>query len=215
MTIQRWGGLASFLLAPALVVPQWIYLTGNLRAAGGPQAYALADFLAGPACAACMVVALVALRERLAEHAPRRMGLALLIGTLGAALLVAAALFRSANRSSLSADPALPDALAATLLTAWGTIVAGVIATGWHGLGWALLLAGWAGWASRRLPRALSGLYLAAGALALFGYLLPELEPGAALLGLVVSLWQGVVLWSTGPGATPAPRPAVGQPEHG
>lgn len=46
--IQKWGGLASFLMGAAFIIPQWIYLTGNLRAPGGRLVYALADFLYGP-----------------------------------------------------------------------------------------------------------------------------------------------------------------------
>ena len=42
MTIQKSGGLASFLLAVVFVVPELIYLMGNLREANGPLAYALA-----------------------------------------------------------------------------------------------------------------------------------------------------------------------------
>ncbi|NJO00173.1 MAG: hypothetical protein HC875_41700 [Anaerolineales bacterium] len=86
-TIQKWGGLASFLLAAAFIVPGFIYLTGNLREANGPLVYALADFLYGPVWAASLITAVLALRERLGGHAPRRMSLA-----LGAALLAAAAM---------------------------------------------------------------------------------------------------------------------------
>jgi hypothetical protein len=56
-TVQKWGGLASFLLAVAFVVPLWIYLTGNLRSANGPLAYDLADFLYGPVWATSLVTA--------------------------------------------------------------------------------------------------------------------------------------------------------------
>ena len=48
LTTQKWGGLASFLLAMAFIVAPSIYLFGNLRDAMGPFAYALADFLYGP-----------------------------------------------------------------------------------------------------------------------------------------------------------------------
>ena len=70
MTIQKWGGLASFLLAAAFVVAPFIYLVGNLRDAFGPFTYALADFLYGPVWAASLVTAVFALRERIGA-APR------------------------------------------------------------------------------------------------------------------------------------------------
>ena len=64
------------------------------------------------------------------------------------------------------------------VLVVWTTLVAGVIATGWHFLGWAWVLVGSAGWTSRRLPRALSMLYLVAGTGSLFVYVLPDIEAG-------------------------------------
>jgi hypothetical protein len=213
MTMQKWGGLASFLLTVTFIVPPWIYLVGDLRAAIGPFAYALADFLFGPVCAASLVMALVALRERIGERAPRQMSLALLAAALAAAMFVAAAFFRSANRQYLI-RPELSDDLSTTLLLAWGTIVAGVIATGWHFLGWALVLAGSAGWASRSLPRGLSALYFVAGTLSLFVYMLPDMEGVAVLLGMVVGIWQGIVLWKSAPGETYVSERSVSQPEQ-
>jgi len=204
MTMQKWGGLASFLLAVAFIVPPWIYLTGDLQAASGPFVYALADFLFGPVCAASLVMAFVALRERIGAGAPRRMSLALLAAALAAAMFVTAAFVRSANRQYLTIHPELSDDLSRTLLVAWTTIVAGVIATGWHFLGWALVLVGSAGWTTRRLPRGLSVLYLVAGTASLFVYLLPDREANGVALGVVVSIWQGIVLWKAEPGETPA-----------
>ena len=98
VTIQKWGGLASFLMAVAFIVPSLIYLTGNLRDAIGPLTYALADFLYGPVWAASLVTAVFALRERIGERAPRRMTLALLAALVAAGAMVAVACIRSANR---------------------------------------------------------------------------------------------------------------------
>ena len=72
LKIQKWGGLASFLLAVAFIVAPLIYLTGNLRDPIGPFAYDLADFLYGPVWAATLVTAVFALRERFGDGAPRR-----------------------------------------------------------------------------------------------------------------------------------------------
>src|SRR5512137_607245 len=98
VAIQKWGGLASFLMAVTFIVPSWIYLTGNLRDALGPLAYSLADFLYGPVWAASLVTAVLALRERIGERAPRRMTLALLAAFIAAAAFVGVACIRSANR---------------------------------------------------------------------------------------------------------------------
>ncbi|MCC7354006.1 MAG: hypothetical protein IT330_09630 [Anaerolineae bacterium] len=200
MTIQKWGGLASFLLAVTFVVPSLIYLTGSLRTTIGPFAYAVADFLYGPVWAVCLVTAIYALRERIGERAPRRMSLALLFAAFSAAMFVMAAFFRSTNRHYHLIHPELNLEMSTTVLVVWTTLVAGVIATGWHFLGWSLVLLGSAGWTTGLLPRGLSVLYLVGGASSLFVYLFPDMEANAILLGVVVSIWQGIPLWKAEPG---------------
>ena len=54
MTINKWGGLASFFLSVSFVVAPLIYLTGNLGDALGIFAYNLADFLYGPILSASL-----------------------------------------------------------------------------------------------------------------------------------------------------------------
>ena len=193
--MQKWGGLASFLLAVALLVAPLIYLVGDLRNAVGPFAYALADFLAGPVWAACIVTAVAALRERIGECAPRRMSLALLAAVLAAGTMVLVACIRSANRQYHLLHPELQLEEATMVLVVWTTIVAGITAAGWHFLGWALVLIGSAGWTSARLPRGLCGVYLVGGLAALLVYVLPDLEGAAVMLGVLWAVWQGIVLW--------------------
>jgi len=91
------------------------------------------------------------------------------------------------------------------VLVVWTTIVAGVTAAGWHCLGWAFLLLGWAGWSTRSLPRVLSVLYLVGGMAALFVYCLPDIEMTLVMLGVVVSIWQGILLWKGRPEETQPP----------
>jgi len=202
VTIQKWGGLASFLMAVAFIVAPLIYLTGNLRDAIGPLAYAFADFLYGPVWAASLVTAVFALRERIGERAPRRMTLALLAALVAAGAFVGVACIRSANRHYHMIHPELNLDMSTPVLVVWTTLVAGVIATGWHFLGWVLVLVGSAGWTSRRLPRVLSVLYLVAGTGALFVYVLPDIEANVVALGVVLSIWQGILLWKAEPGET-------------
>jgi hypothetical protein len=212
MTIQKWGGLASFLLVVAFIVAPLIYLVGDLREAFGPFTYAVADFLYGPVWAASLVVAVFALRERIGERAPRRMTLALLAAALAAGAMVAVACIRSANRQYHLIHPELHLETSTTVLVVWTTIVAGVTAAGWHFLGWALVLVGSAGWTSGRLPRVLSVLYLVGGIASLFVYLLPNLEEIAALLGVVWGVGQGIFLWKVEPGETQVPEKIASQP---
>jgi hypothetical protein len=214
VTLQKSGGLASFLLAVAFVVPSWIYLTGNLQASYGPLAYHLADFLYGPVWAASLVTAVFALREHIGERAPRRMSLALLAAVLAAGAMVAVACIRSANRQYHLMHPELHLETSTTVLVVWATIVAGVTAAGWHFLGWALVLIGSAGWTTRQLPRVLSVVYLAGGIASWFVYLQPELEGGAMMLGVVASIWQGILLWRARPRETQAPDQIARQPDQ-
>jgi hypothetical protein len=214
-TIQKWGGFASFLLAVAFVVPALIYLMGNLRDALGPVTYNVADFLAGPVWAASLVAAVYALRERLGEHAPHRMNLALLAALLSAGAMVCVACIRSANRHYHLIHPELNLEDSTTVLLIWTTAVAGMAATGWHFLGWVMVLLGSVGWTTGRLPRVLCGLYLLGGIWSLFEYVLPDFEANAALLGVMVSIWQGIVLWRTGRGETPTPEKIASQPSQG
>ena len=213
--IQKWGGAASFVLAVAFIVPSMIYLLGDLRTAIGPFAYDLADFLYGPVWAASLVTAVFAVRERMVQHAPRRMLLALLAAMAAAGAMVAVALIRSANRHYHIIHPELHLEMSTPVLVVWTTLVAGVNAVGWHFLGWALVLVGSAGWASRRLPRLLSVLYLVGGTVSLFVYVLPGMGEGAVALGVAISIWQGIVLWKAEPGETQAPEIHAGQPDQG
>jgi hypothetical protein len=207
------GWLAAFVLALTLIVPELIYLTGNLQEANGPFTYALADFLYGPVKAACLVGLMFALREHFGTHAPRWISLAQLTAVLAAGLFVMAALFRATNRHYHLMHPELNLEGSASVLIVWTTLVGGVIATGWHVLGWTLLLVGTAGWTGGRLPRALSVLYWVAGAQALFVYLLPANEGGVVAFTAVLSIWQGIVLWRAGSGEAPTPTTNSGKPD--
>lgn len=198
-SMQKWGGLASFLLAVAIVSSASIYLAGNLRDAMGPFTYSLADFLYGPVWAASLIIAVIALRERIGVYAPRRMDLALLASIAASCAFVAVACIRSANRHYHLTHPDLHLESSITVLTVWATLVAGVIGAAWHFFGWALLLIGSAGWASKRLPRILVALYFLGGVMSLFVYLLPELEGGAFVMSVVVSVWQGIFLLKAEP----------------
>ncbi len=195
MTINKWGGLASFLLAVAFVVAPLIYLTGNLRDATGVFAYDLADFLYGPIVSASLVTVTYVLRERIGERAFRRMDLALLAAVLSAVGMAAVAFIRASNRHYHLVHPELNLENSTTVLIVWTTLVTGVNAIGFHYLGWVFVLLGSAGWTSRLFPRLLNVFYFLAGVASLFVYLRPDLEGLVLLLGTIISIWQGVLLW--------------------
>jgi len=206
--------ISSILLAVAFIVAPVIYLFGNLRDAMGPFAYAVADFLYGPVWAASLVTLVFTLRERIGERAPRRMSLALLAALLAAGAFVAVACIRAANRHYHLVHPDLHLENSSTVLIVWATLVAGVTGAGWHFLGWALLLIGSAGLTSGQLPRVLSVLYLMGGIVSLFVYLLPDMEGSAAMLGVVIGIWQGLLLWKAGSAETQAPGINASQPDQ-
>ena len=197
--LQRWGALASFLLAINFIVPSWIYLVGDLRTIIGPIAYDIADFLFGPVWSASLVTMVFAFREKISEHAPRRMSLALPAALLAAGAMVSVAFIRSSNRHYHIVHPELNLENSMPVLVVWTTLVAGLTAAGWHFLGWAQILIGSSGWTSHRLPRSLSLLYLAAGVVSLFIYLIPSNEGLAILLGMIISIWHGILFWKARP----------------
>ena len=195
---RKWGSLAAFLLAVTFIVAPLIYFVGDWRDALGRFAYNLADFLYGPVWGASLIILVYVLRERMGERAPRRMSLALLATVLAAGTAVLVALIRAANRDYHLIHPELHLENSSTVLIVWTTLVAGVTAASWHFLGWALVLIGSSGWTTGGLPRALSAFYLAAGIVSLFVYLLPGSDEIAATLGVVVSIWQGILLRKAG-----------------
>lgn len=195
MTINKWGGLASFLIAVSFAVAPLIYLTGNLRDAIGVFAYDLADFLYGPILAASLITVTYVLRERIGGSAFRRMDLALAAAVLSAVGMAAVAFIRASNRHYHLIHPELNLEDSATVLIIWTTLVAGVSAIGFHFLGWAFVLLGSAGWTSRLFPPLLNGFYFLAGVSSLFVYLIPDLEGLVLLLGMIISVWQGILLW--------------------
>lgn len=194
MHLYQWGGIAGFVLAVAFVVPSYIFLTGNLRDLLGQFTYTFADFLYGPIWAASIITVVMALRERFRGAAPRRMDLALFASFAAACTFVVVACIRATNRHYHLIHPELHLESSSTVLTVWTTLVAGVIAAAWHFLGWAWVLIGSASWTTKSLPRRLSMFYFLAGVSSLLVFLALEMEGGALVLGVVVSVWQGVLL---------------------
>jgi len=195
MTIHKWGGLASFLLAAAFIAAPFIYLTGNLRDAIGVFTYDLADLLYGPILSASLITVPDVLRERIGRSAFRRADLALLAAVLSAAGMAAVAFIRASNRHYHLDHPELNLENSTTVLLVWTTLVAGMNAVGFHFLGWVFVLLGSAGWTSRLFPRLLNGFYFLAGVPALFVYLVPDLEGLVLMSGTIISVWQGILLW--------------------
>lgn len=209
-TLRKLAAAASFLMAVAILASHWVYLTGNLDQPGGPLTYALADLLYGPVFGVGLVASVYALRERVGRRAPRLMDLALLLAVAAACAFMTVASIRSANRQYHLARPDLNIQSYASILITWATLVAGVIGVAFHFLGWAFVMIGAAGWMSGRLPRALCGLYAAAGVVSLLVYAYAPAEGTALVLLLAVSIWQGILLWRGWPDDAPSPHIGAG-----
>lgn len=128
------------------------------------------------------------------------MSLALLAAGLAAGAMLLVACIRAANRHYHLIYPELHLETSSTVLIVWTTLVTSVTGAAWHllVLGWTLVLVGSAGWTSGLLPRLLSVLYLVAGTISMFVYLLPEREGDAAALGVMIGIWQAILLWKAG-----------------
>lgn len=194
-TPQKWGALAFFLLPVILIAARLIYLVGDLRSTFGALGYSLADFLYGPLSAVVLMLAILALRQFLDKQSPQWMSLAFLTALLAAAAMICVALIRASNRHYHLTHPELALEESVEILVVWTTLIAGIESTGWHFLGWSLLLVGAAGWGSQVMPHLLSFLYWVSGVAALFVYLQSEMEGLAMMLILFLSLWQGILLW--------------------
>lgn len=211
MTSQKWGGLASFVLAVIFVIAPVIYLvalpaaTGlalpdfadpfKLRPVLANPVFDLGDFLFGPVWAASLVIAVFALRERLVASAPRRMFLAMLAASLSAALFVGGASLQTIGRHYTAIHPEMNDTVYESVFRASSIVVPGMTSAGRHFLGWTLIMLGSAGLASKKLPRALSILYLIGGVPSLVAYLVPGLGELVLALGVIWNIWQGILLW--------------------
>ena len=157
MTVNKWGGLASFLISLSLIISPLIYLTGNLQDAVGVILNNLADFLYGPILSASLVLVIYVIRELIGENASRRMDLALIAAVLSAAGMAAVAFIRASNRQYHLIHPELNLENSTTILIIWTTLVAGMNSIGFHFLGWMFVLLGSASWTSHFFPRALQG----------------------------------------------------------
>lgn len=194
MTINKWGGIASLLMAVSFITAPLIYLTGSLRDTVGVFTYGFADFLYGPVASASLISLIYVLRELIGKSAFRRMDLALLAAVLSAVGMAAVAFIRASNRQYHLLHPELNLENSATVLIIWTTLVAGVSSLGFHFLGWTFILVGSASWTFPLFPRFLNVLYFLAGFAGLFVYLFQEFEGLVVLLGTIIGTWQGVLL---------------------
>ncbi|NTW07943.1 MAG: hypothetical protein HGA28_00045 [Anaerolineaceae bacterium] len=195
MTIKKWGAIGFWFMALSFVVPPFIYLTGNLRDRFGAISYDLADLLYGPILSASIVIAFYSIREHIGRNAFRRMDLALISAALSALGMVALAFLRASNRHYHILHPDLNLESSTTVLVVWTTLATTFTAVGFHFLGWTFILTGSSIWSSRIFPRLIAALFIISGIPALFMYIIPEFEGFVSLFGVIIGVWQGILLW--------------------
>lgn len=211
LSVQKAGGLASFVQAAIYVSILVIYLVAIPAATGlsaeeftDPHAlrpvltnpvFDIADFLFGPIWALAGIIAALGLRDRLHEAAPNRT-LLMLIGFVAAgALFTAGGVVQHMGRHIVSRTPIDDPATYEAIFRAHSLVVPGLTASGRVMLGIGLVPLGWAGLATGKLPRVLCWIYLVGGLLSFFAYLIGGIGELVAILGIVWNIWQGIVLW--------------------
>lgn len=204
MNTQKWAAIACVVLPVATTASGLIMVTGPTEPLRLSR-YDLAEFLGGPVVAVCLITIMLVLREKIGESAKNRMTVALIAAVLAAAAAITVGMIRTANRQYLAHHTEMNDSAWMAPMITWGTIIIGIQMAGLHFLGWALMLVGWSGWTSQKLPRILCVGYLGVALLAMFAYLNEE---GVMLFfsaSTILMVMQGVTLWDEGrkPSGTP------------
>lgn len=189
VTIKKLGGIASFLQAIIFFITPVVYfvivpaatgLTGSdfsdpfkLRSVLANPVFDLGDFLLGPLWAASLVISLLAMRDYFDDTAPRLMQMAIITSSLSAVLFVAGGIVQTTGRHYISMHPELAANVFESVFRSLSMVVPGLTSSGWHFLGWTLILLGMSGWTTNKLPRTLCVIYFVGALLALFAYLSP------------------------------------------
>jgi nitrate reductase NapE component len=137
------------------------------------------------------ILIVLALRERIQANAPNL----LLLSVIGASIF--SALNLAAGIIGFSSLPSIASAKDVSAYRAVMGVYLSLNTAGYHALGWALLLIGWAALKTRCLQRILSYLLVLAG---IFSILMIAVGPFGfvvLLLGIAWGLWLGVVLLRT------------------
>jgi hypothetical protein len=162
-----------------------------------PQAAVLRLVFAVPILfAPGIVLAALALYERLKPQAPSRMRVATASGLIAATLFLIAGmvsfvgLAEFADLYSTNPSTITTGSMAATDGIVTGVLMAGIFASGW----WALL----SSWAALQggLPKILAYLGLLFGALGILAFVVPPFSAIGAIVGVIWAAWLGIALMS-------------------
>ncbi len=207
-TLRRAGGYAAILLTlqfVATLVILFVFLAPQGYAGATtpvdtllaiyrtqPAQFAIASLIAllqGPT----IILTTLGVRDIMQGGAPTRMRLAVIAASIASALFLAGGMVAYGGIPPIAAANDAPAFRALTALVYWLDNAA-VFAAGW----WLLLL-GWAGLSTQRLPMLLSWLLLGSGVIAILAFLIPILGLLVVLLNVIWSIWLGVVLLRPAP----------------
>src|SRR4030042_3223221 len=205
MKLQKIGGYGSIwnaiLLVSALVIifivaprlglvgqSDWNDPVKNLDAMStSPITFFILD-LETILCSIAYILIVLALRERMQASAPNLIRIAVIAVSITCALWLATGLI------GIVSMPSIVSAKDASAFRAVKAMHFGLGTAGYFGLGWTLLLIGWAALKTRGLPRILSYLSVLAGIVGILEFAVQPLMFVALLLGIVWGLWLGGVL---------------------
>lgn len=136
-----------------------------------------------------LILIVLALRERMQADAPNLMRIAAIGASIFSALVLAWGVI------GIVSMPSIVSVKDVSAVRAVLGVYLGLGAAGYHAIGWAFLLCGWAALKTGRLPRILSYLLVLVG---IFSILMfaggPPFGFVVLLLGIAWGLWLGVVL---------------------
>jgi hypothetical protein len=135
------------------------------------------------------ILVVLALRERMQASAPNLMRLAIIGVSISCGLWLATGIIGIVG---------MPSIVSAKDISAFRSVSAVHYgmggAAGYFAYGWTLLLIGWAALKTKCLPKILSYLFMLAGVVNIFEFVVQPLIFVAILFGIVWGLWLGIVL---------------------
>ena len=206
--IQKIGGFASLAFGLAFTALFILLITiasqGYVPGSGNNPAKALEFAGSSPIpymiyllyilSALLIVLVVVALADRLQEHTPVQMQLAIVAASAAGILFLAYAMLGYVGEPMLigvyQQDASLGTSAYLAMRVVSNALNSGAI----FAAGWAILLAGLAAIRNVDFPKALASLLLLAGGLSVSAFLIPIFSLLAPLLYIVWSIWLGVFL---------------------
>jgi len=204
MKLQKTGGVAS--IAYACLAAFFIVILAVVfpRLGLGPNDYmdpakSIAAWSASPGTffsldiewilfGIAFLLLMLALRERMQAEAPILTQIALAVTYIACAFWLGTGLVNHAMR------PTIIGAQDASAFRGALSVTYGLSVGGYHALGWALLLMGWAALKTARLPRMLASFILLAGLVLILEFVSMALVFVVFVVTVILSLWLGIVL---------------------